>query len=72
MRNILIGYGLHPWLKIRVNQQTKGYVFGALVDFDIDLNQQIKKDASAYIREENVNVRACPRLHNSVSLVSIG
>ncbi|MEM6316480.1 MAG: CHAP domain-containing protein [Bacteroidota bacterium] len=65
------GYGLHPWLKIKIGQSTQGYVFAALVDFDIDLKEQVKMDTSAFVREANVNVRACPRLYHSVPLFQL-
>lgn len=62
-------YGKHPWLKVKY-EQTEGFIFGALIDFKKTYSL-IAVDTSGYLREDRVNVRAAPRLQNSVVLFQL-
>jgi len=54
----LDSYGNHPWIRVRFNNY-EGFVFGGLIDLQDNPTEEISIDETAYIREDNVNVRAC-------------
>lgn len=57
----LDGYGSNAWVQVDVGGEI-GYVYSGLLEVQNQSSQETMLDTMGYVREKNVNVRACHKL----------